>query len=384
MIRGDDDESSGRRYAAGFDCVRRLLAAAGHSQTRMLASNGMRPARQLRASPLTAALALALLFAATLFFAHDPGGSPLAWLGVGGAPARWACCSRPRAPPGGLVALAPLARASRSGAPLSIAWSHEPDRSWNYANRTFVYLAFALLGAFLGDAAAPAALRLLDPARRRVRLVARSARCCPWLYEDYGRIARLRSPVGYWNALALLGDIALPIGLCLATRRRTAGTLLVFGWIVVIGLTYSRGGVLVAIVVVALWMLLSHAWIEALSTLVAAGLPAAGALAVAFALDGHHRATGRRTPRASTPGVVFGIVLAVDALIAVGLSRFPLPQVTAVTAARARRCSRSCSAPLSASARRTRTRGGARSRRSSGTELTNSPSRLASSGGNFR
>ena len=98
----------------------------------------------------------------------------------------------------------------------------------------------------------------------------------PWLYEDYGRIARLRGPIGYWNSLALLGDIALPIGLCLATRLRTAGTLLVYGWIVAIGLTYSRGGVLVAVVVVALWMWLSQAWIEALSTLVAAGLPAVG------------------------------------------------------------------------------------------------------------
>ena len=42
----------------------------------------------------------------------------------------------------------------------------------------------------------------------------------PWLYEDYGRITRLRGPVGYWNALALLGDLALPLGLWLATRRR--------------------------------------------------------------------------------------------------------------------------------------------------------------------
>ena len=47
-----------------------------------------------------------------------------------------------------------------------------------------------------------------------------AGKALPWLYEDYGRIARLRAPVGYWNALALLGDIALPIGLCLATRRR--------------------------------------------------------------------------------------------------------------------------------------------------------------------
>ena len=49
-----------------------------------------------------------------------------------------------------------------------------------------------------------------------------AGKALPWLYEDYERVARLRAPVGYWNALALLGAVALPIGLCLATRRRVA------------------------------------------------------------------------------------------------------------------------------------------------------------------
>ena len=80
----------------------------------------------------------------------------------------------------------------------------------------------------------------------------------PWLYEDYGRIARLRAPVGYWNALALLGAIALPIGLWLARAAARAGTLLVYGWIVAIALTYSRGGVVVAVLVVVAWIVLSR------------------------------------------------------------------------------------------------------------------------------
>ena len=79
---------------------------------------------------------------------------------------------------------------------------------------------------------------------------------------------------------------------------------------------------MVAIVVVVLWMLLSHAWIEALSTLIAAGLPAAGALAVAFALDGI-TSDGQTHAARVHAGVVFGVVLAVDALIAVGAQ--PLP-----------------------------------------------------------
>ena len=102
---------------------------------------------------------------------------------------------------------------------VSIAWSTEPDRSWSYANRTFVYLAFALVGALLG--AEPRRLLYgFSALLGAVCVWSLAGKVLPWLYEDYGRIARLRGPVGYWNALALLGDIALPLGLCLATRLR--------------------------------------------------------------------------------------------------------------------------------------------------------------------
>src|SRR5437899_2057596 len=52
----------------------------------------------------------------------------------------------------------------------------------------------------------------------------------PLLY-DYGPpgATRLRAPVGLWNQLALLGAVALPLALWL---RRTAGTLLAYGWLV--------------------------------------------------------------------------------------------------------------------------------------------------------
>jgi O-Antigen ligase len=335
----------------------------------------MRTARELM-SPLTLAL---VLVGAALFFAHDPGDSSIPWLGIG-ALVLLGVLFATRAPPEGLVAFVPLA-ALAVWCAVSISWSIEPDRSWSYANRTFVYLGFALVGAFLGA----------EPRRLLYGFCGLLGAMCvwslagkvlPWLYEDYGRLARLRAPVGYWNALALLGDIALPLGLCLATRLRWAGTLLVYGWIVVIGLTYSRGGVLVAVVVVGLWMLLSKAAIEALSTVVAAGLPAAAALAVAFSLPGLTSDGQSHTARVHA-GIVFGIVLVADALIAVGLARFPLPVVTttrrialavlavaiaasvAVGAAHAHSWWRSFTAP-------------------SGTELTNSPGHLVSSGGNFR
>jgi hypothetical protein len=327
-------------------------------------------------SPMTLAL---LLVGAALFFSHDPADSSIPWLGIAALVLAGVLFAT-RSPPDGLLALVPLGLLAVWMA-VSISWSVEPDRSWDYANRTLVYVAFALVGAFLG-ADAKRLLYGFSILLGAVCVWSLAGKVLPWLYEDYGRIARLRGPVGYWNALALLGDIALPIGLCLATRIRWAGTLLVYGWIVVIGLTYSRGGVLVAVVVVGLWMWLSHAWVESLSTLVAAGLPAAGALAVAFALPGI-TSDGQTHDARLHAGIVFGIVLAVDALIAVGLSRYQVPAVTTT-----RRVALIVLALLIAASVAV---GAAHARSwwhtfttSSGAELPNSPGHLVSSGGNFR
>jgi len=97
----------------------------------------------------------------------------------------------------------------------------------------------------------------------------------PGLYPDYERAARLRGPVGYWNALALLGDFALPLGLWLATRTRArvGGLLLVYGWVVAILLAFSRGGVLVAVVVVGLWLVLDDRRHASLWAVAVAGDP---------------------------------------------------------------------------------------------------------------
>src|SRR4029077_15497335 len=76
----------------------------------------------------------------------------------------------------------------------------------------------------------------------------------PPLYDDYGRVARLRGPVGLWNQLALLGDFALALALW---HKRRAGTLLAYGWLVALALTYSRGGLVTAVFVVAAWFVLS-------------------------------------------------------------------------------------------------------------------------------
>ena len=182
----------------------------------MLASRSMRAAAQQR-SPLIAALAL---IAATLFLAGGPGSGSLPWLG-GAAILLALVFAATRPLPGGLVWFAPLAALAVWSA-LSVAWSIEPDRSWDYANRGLVYLAFAIVGAFAADRIRELMFGLAA-ILGAVCVWSLAGKVLPWLYDDYERIARLRAPVDYWNALALLGAIALPIGLCLATRRRVLG-----------------------------------------------------------------------------------------------------------------------------------------------------------------
>src|SRR6478735_11249581 len=148
----------------------------------------------------------------------------------------------------GLRGTLPLPRLDRAGAltvvaavaltvwaGVSIWWSIAGDLSWNWLARGLVYLAFIALGALAG---APA-----GGARRVAALLALVLGVAigwallgvaiPSLFPDGDRIARLREPVGYWNALALLGDAAIALGLWLANERRPGfrivGALLAYG-----------------------------------------------------------------------------------------------------------------------------------------------------------
>jgi len=286
----------------------------------MVASLGLRVAREL-VSPLGVALALT---AAILFFSGGPGDGAVTWIGGAAVVAALALAGL-RGVPDGCVAVVPLAALALWCA-LSVAWSVEPDRSWEYANRTVAYLAFAVVGLYLAGRTHALALGLAA-LLGAVCVWSLAGKVLPWLYEDYGRISRLRSPVGYWNALALLGDVALPLGLWLATRRRVAGTLLVYGWLVALALTYSRGGMLVAVLVIVAWVALAGAWLESVATLVAAGAPALVAVGIAYALrgvtsDGTSHATRVRD------GLVFGVALLLCAAAAALLARAPRPRET--------------------------------------------------------
>src|SRR5919201_6130987 len=215
--------------------------------------------------PLAAAGGLA---GACALFSRGSSDGRLVWLGLAalalagaGAVGIFADVPRPVLARETLIALALLV-AFVCWCGISVLWSMAPDRSWNYLNRGFVYVALAVLGIAVG-AYVPRALHLWASVLTVIVSLALGwallGKAVPALGGS-GRIARLSAPVGYWNALALLLDFGLPLGLWLAATRRhkhavrAVGVLFLYALIVALLLTYSRGGVAVAVIVIAAWL----------------------------------------------------------------------------------------------------------------------------------
>jgi O-antigen ligase len=238
---------------------------------------------------LAAAGALLLV---SLFFGGSVGDGRLFWIGIFAEAIGFGAVAA------GLAGLLPLAVPRRAGLAaigllagyvawigVTMIWSITPDRSWAYLNRGAVYLALALLGLVVAaNVRAPARLVAGGLAVLLFGVVgwALLGKVFPSLFPDGGRIARLRDPIGYWNALALACALALPLGLWAATRRewrrelRVGGVLLLYFAAIALVLTSSRAGVLVAAVAVLLWLVVvPAARLESFGAIVIAVVPAA-------------------------------------------------------------------------------------------------------------
>jgi O-Antigen ligase/Tetratricopeptide repeat len=241
------------------------------------------------------------LVAASALFSEGSSEDRLVWLGLAalalaGTLGAGVLSGLPRPAPGraALVALG-LFAAFVCWNGISVLWSIEADRSWDYFNRGLVYLAFGVVGLALG-AYVPRASRVwafvLSGAFALALGWALLGKAVPALGSESGRIARLSSPIGYWNALALLFDMALPLALWLAARRehahwlRAAGVVYVYALVVGLLLTYSRGGVLVAAVAVALWLVLGMPRVESAAALLLGGGAGLGVAVWAFSRPG--------------------------------------------------------------------------------------------------
>lgn len=287
----------------------------------------------------TGALALlataGVLLAASLLFGGGSEVGPVAWIGAGAllaavaasGAALWGVLPAPSIGREG-VAFACLAVGFVAWNAVTILWSAAPDRSWEYFNRGLVYLAFAVVGAFVGSAVAPRiVVWLLGGLIGATCLWALAEKAVPALYGDYGRLARLRSPVGYWNALALVVVFGLSTALWAATRPRhsrrvkAGAVVLLYSLLVALVLTYSRGGILAALVVLGLWLALTRERFDSVAAFVIAAAPAAAVLAVALALPGIAKDGQPHSVRVQD-GAVFALVLVLGAGLAFAAAFF--------------------------------------------------------------
>ena len=279
----------------------------------------------MRAAAVRGALApgaAAALCFASLFLSAGSSQSRLFWIGTAAvlvAAVGWAL-RPPTLPRPALVFFAAFGAFVLWQA-ASIAWSIQPARSWDYANRSLVYLAFAAVGALLGGIAprrlAYAAAALLGA----LFAWALAAKVVPALEPDYGRLARLRYPLGYWNELALLAAASVPIGLWLARRVRLAGGLLLYAALVVVLLTYSRVGIVLSVLVALVYLALDERRLESIGVIAVAWIAGIGVAGVGLLLPGVSD-DGRPHDVRVHDGLLFGLVLLVGAGVVVLVLRY--------------------------------------------------------------
>ncbi|MDQ6775983.1 MAG: O-antigen ligase family protein [Actinomycetota bacterium] len=183
---------------------------------------------------------------------------------------------------------------------ITLLWSVAPNQTWLELNRDLAYVIVLALAVGVG-ASHPRPLRATATGYLVVALVvtvyALGQKVVPGLHigglfdlNQTATFARLQSPLDYWNALALFVAFAVPIALVIAVSRersrrvRIASLLGVELMLIVIGLTYSRGGLIVLVVAVGVSLAFGGTWLRSLVLLGAAVVASATPLWMALSV----------------------------------------------------------------------------------------------------
>ena len=169
---------------------------------------------------------------------------------------------------------------------LSVLWSFGPDLTWVSFNLTAFYLAVA---AVLGLTSARG-LQLWTVAygylavATAVGVYAFLGKGLPAVVTHAHTYARLDSPVGYWNVLALMMVMGLCVSLAVAGDRATGAALRTLAAAAAVPMcfafffTFSRGGWIALLVAFVLYFAFTTTRLASFVTLVAVVTPAALAL----------------------------------------------------------------------------------------------------------
>jgi hypothetical protein len=217
-----------------------------------------------------AGVVAALLMLLLLYAAYDHGAAGLnagarlqtvaaALAALAAAGVLWTGSLRIAAPRRAVLAIALLAGFALWSA-VTLAWSVSPDATWTEFNRVLTYLLVlgvaVAVGASHTEAIALVARGFLLVALA-VAVYGLGQKLVPGLHigglidlNRTGAFARLQEPLGYWNALALLLAMAVPVALGIAVDRsatngaRLAALIAIELLLLTIVLTLSRGGLL--------------------------------------------------------------------------------------------------------------------------------------------
>ena len=231
----------------------------------------------------------------------------------------------------GWVGLGLLA-AFAAWAGLSLAWSVAPSGTWAEFNRAMAYVlvvAIALAAASWNPRGVWHAGLAYAGIALAVVLYALGGKVVPGLHvgpldlDHTDVLARLREPLEYWNALALFVAMAVPIVVRLIVdETRSAavrlGALVALPlYLVTIGLTFSRGGVIATLVAVAVTVAFAGAGLRTLMYLALALAASAPALAIGFTdndLTANAVSLGDREAAGALLGGVLALSIAVLAV----------------------------------------------------------------------
>jgi tetratricopeptide (TPR) repeat protein len=189
-----------------------------------------------------------------------------------------------------LVLLAALA----AWTALSISWAITPDVAWTEANRTVAYVA-AFAGAIGIARLAPehgrSILTAVLVACLTICVIGLFKKAFPAVTNSTAELARLREPLGYWNALGALAAMAAPACLWLAARRtghtvsRALGYPLLGLTLVTLLFSYSRGALVALVLALVFWFAVVPLRLRALTVLLVSGIGAGAVTAWAFFQD---------------------------------------------------------------------------------------------------
>lgn len=208
-----------------------------------------------------------------------------AWLGPGSL--------RPAASPYAIAGLVGLVLfAAWTGA--SLLWSVAPADTWVEVNRALAY-ALVVAVALAAGSTAPRAIGRVAGGylviATAVALWALAGKVAPGVVDHATQISRLRDPLEYWNALALVCALAVPIAIRVATARGLHGRRSILALVALlllltcIGLTYSRGGLIAVAVAVIVMTAAGGPRLAGLAVLALGLLAAAPVLALAWTDD---------------------------------------------------------------------------------------------------